>query len=183
MNVADELRGSPHSVGVARQPASEGGVPAEPGFYAWWVRPDALPDVPTTAHPREPLGLLYVGIAPSRPGSTATLRSRVVGQHLRGNTGASTFRLSLASLLFVREGWRPARRGRKVVLSAADNAALSAWQQANLRVRWCVAEEPWRSEATVIADTAPALNLADNVGGDFYAVIRQARRAFRAAAI
>ena len=61
----------------------------------------------------------------SRPGSQAvpqTIRSRVTGNHLDGNAGSSTFRLSMASLLFERDGWRPQQRAKKVVLKGEDNA-------------------------------------------------------------
>jgi hypothetical protein len=57
------------------------------GFYAWWlVHRDALPDVPTTPHPFEPVGLLYVGVGPG--GATSlkrTLRDRFI-DHTRRNT-------------------------------------------------------------------------------------------------
>ena len=68
-------------------------VPDRPGLYGWYCNyrlvPDAQPRLP------DPSGwnLLYVGIAPSRSTSKATLRSRVLGQHLGGNVGSSTFRL------------------------------------------------------------------------------------------
>src|SRR5438445_10332312 len=47
------------------------------GIYAWWlVNTNALPEVPTTPHPSEPLGLLYVGIGPASARSRRTLRAR-----------------------------------------------------------------------------------------------------------
>jgi hypothetical protein len=92
---------NPKSVKAARLPPPAGGVPSDPGFYTWWSRgSDALPDVPLAPHPADPtLSLLYVGIAPSRAASNATLRSRVVGQHIGGNLGSSTFRRSFAARL------------------------------------------------------------------------------------
>jgi hypothetical protein len=43
------------------------------GIYAWWpINSKALPAVPTTKHPVEPVGLIYVGIgqdAQARSGS------------------------------------------------------------------------------------------------------------------
>jgi hypothetical protein len=47
---------------------------------------------------------LYVGVAPKRPSSRATLRSRIRGQYLAGNIGSSTFRQSLAALLGEQQG-------------------------------------------------------------------------------
>jgi len=115
-------------------------VPDRQGLYAWYcdyrLVPDAQPRLP------DPIGwnLLYVGIAPSRSTSKATLRSRVLGQHLGGNVGSSTFRLSLAALLWEGEGWVPERAGSRAQLSRADNGSLSAWQERHLALSW--AEHP-----------------------------------------
>lgn len=58
-------------------------LPMTGGLYAWWVEGPALPGVPTSKHlPESDVALLYVGIAPNGPGSKATLRSRVVGNHM-----------------------------------------------------------------------------------------------------
>src|SRR5919201_1333832 len=99
------LKRSPISIAEAMQ-----ALPAEDGFYAWWVRPGTIPSIPPTPHPSQEWDLFYVGIAPGRAGSSATLASRVGGQHISGNTGSSTFRFSLASLLFDEMAWRPLRR-------------------------------------------------------------------------
>lgn len=137
-----------HAIQEAKSAA---GVPADSGFYAWWVTPDALPDVPVTAHPLEPYGLLYVGIAPRNATSAATLRSRLCRQHIGGNVASSTFRFGLAALLWRREGWTPRRSASgEYRLDAHDNAALSQWQREYLRVRWAVAETPWLLEAQVV---------------------------------
>jgi hypothetical protein len=119
--------------GDARRP---GVVPGEPGVYAWWLSsvPDELPEVPLQPRHDNGLSLLYVGIAPRRPSSRQTLRTRIVGNHLRGNVGASTFRLSLTALLWEREGWRPHWRSTRVQLPPEDNAALTRWQEQHLRV-------------------------------------------------
>jgi hypothetical protein len=49
--------------------------------------------------------LLYAGIAPSREESSATLRSRIKGQHYAGNAYGSTLRLTLGCLLAERLGF------------------------------------------------------------------------------
>ena len=102
------------------------------------------------AHQREcpanGLSLLYVGIAPRRPSSRQTLRTRIVGNHLRGNVGASTFRLSLAALLWEREGWRPHWRSTRVQLPPEDNYAAPGKSAAVSTNAWmtCLARG-WRS--------------------------------------
>lgn len=53
------------------------------------------------------LSLLYGGLARSVPESRETLRSRVGGKHILGVLGQSTFRRSLAALLWQEQGWRP----------------------------------------------------------------------------
>ena len=160
-------------------------LPREPGFYAWWVRPGALPAVPETAHPAEDWCLLYVGIAPGRQNSSATLRSRVGGQHIGGNTGSSTFRLSLASLLFEDMGWQPQRKKKKVTLSSEDNAALRNWQQEHAGLCWVTTDEPWAgsTEGDVIAEMRPPLNLAENSAHPCHSNMSAARRSFRQAAV
>src|SRR4051812_42304752 len=86
---------------AARKKPTDGGVPNEPGLYAWFCDDDVLPGVPTVqASDRR---CIYVGIAPSRAGSRQMLRGRICGNHLRGNISGSTFRLSLASLLWQQE--------------------------------------------------------------------------------
>ena len=158
-------------------------LPARPGFYAWWVRRGQLAGVPHVGHPHDDdLALLYVGISPTRPSSRQTIRTRVVNNHLRGNTGASTFRFVLAALLVDELALTPLERGERVLLGGDDNARLSAWQRDNLLLTWCVREQPWQIELAVIARLRPPLNSAGNAGHPFYAEVQRARAAFRASA-
>ena len=170
--VVEELRGrETASLAAAREPS---GIPVEPGFYAWWlIDRSALPDIPLDDSPPH---LLYVGIAPSRASSSATLRSRVLGNHVGGNLAASTFRRSLAALLWRREGWTPyVTAKRKLRFTTEDNAALTAWQFEHLLLTWAVTTEPWQIEAQVIADLKPPLNVDHNSAHVFCATIKQAR--------
>jgi hypothetical protein len=92
------------------------GLPHERGLYAWWTVPGSIPDVPRCPHPTAPdLDLFYVGISPSSTKSSQNLRKRVAGNHIKGNTGGSTFRLTLASLLFQALGWHPTMTDRPVL--------------------------------------------------------------------
>ena len=77
---------------VVRIEQAPDAVPAEPGLYAWWSLPGALPGITGPRHPDGGHELVYVGIARNGPSSRATLRSRVVGNHIRGTTGQSTLR-------------------------------------------------------------------------------------------
>ena len=186
---------STESVAAALQAAptpaaelSDAILPAAPGFYGWWIRPGALPDVPTTRYAEAaPWELLYVGIAPGKPGSDATIRSRVTDNHLRGNTDSSTFRLSMASLLFKHESWRPQQRTKnpkKVFLNKEDNAALSRWIRKHLALTWTEQTDPWREplEDQVISRLRPPINLVHNNTHPFYEEMCAARKRFKAAA-
>jgi hypothetical protein len=60
-------------------------LPTTPGFYGWWSRQGAIAGLPHVAHPLEgELSLLYIGISPVREASRQTIRSRVIGNHLKG---------------------------------------------------------------------------------------------------
>jgi len=123
------------------------------GIYAWWlVNPEALPGVPTTPHPSEPVGLLYIGIGPGAAGSSRTLRARV-RDHAR-DTGRSTLRRALASFLYEQHEWRPYFTDRPL-LAPSHEEALTAWVQRNLRVQWVRLPEPWVVEADMIALMRP----------------------------
>jgi len=159
------------------------GVPHEPGFYAWWVKAGALAGVPPCPHPREDRwDLLYVGIGPARSSSTQTLRTRVLGNHLGGNIGSSTFRLSLAALLLEKLELHPTQRGKKAHLAPPENHRISARQRENLRLTWAVHPQPWRIEGAVISTLGPPLNLTGNRRHPFHQTMSQARRELRARA-
>lgn len=180
-DIANELHRLPaHSIPDAKRPS---GIPPEPGFYAWWCRPGALKDVPITPHQTEPLGLLYVGIAPRDTASSARLRSRLCQQHIGGNIGSSTFRFGLAALLWEEQRWAPRMSGGgKFMLDRLDNRALSDWQITNLRLRWVVSSRPWSFEHDVITAMQPPMNRDHNETHPFYESMGDARHRFRVAA-
>lgn len=161
--------------------AADGGVPPEPGLYAWWAPAGTIPGIGGPAHPSDDLELLYVGLARSGPSSKSTLRSRVVGNHIRGTTGQSTLRRSLASLLSERENWR-SRWTTRPVLGSDDELRLSEWMAATLRLTWAPHPEPWTVEAAVIEQLQPPLNQAANGAHPLYRIVKDARSRWRAAA-
>lgn len=177
------LRGQPASAYQARLPHERGGLPPQPGLYAWWATEGAIGGLPAKAHARAELGLvlLYVGIAPNRPESSATIRSRVMNNHLSGNTGSSTFRFTLAALLLDDLGFHPVQTTTKFVLPPKENRVLTTWQEEHLRLTWCVTSHPWLREDEVIAVMEPPLNLAANAKHPYYSTLKQARAAFRRA--
>jgi hypothetical protein len=136
---------------------------------------------PLSAAPDEDLELLYVGIAPNGARSQATLRSRLVGNHIRGTTGQSTLRRSLAALLSEQEGWR-GRWTTRPVLVPDDEQGLSAWMGRTLRLTWARHEEPWTVERVVIEQLEPPLNQSENSAHPLYRYVRDARARWREAA-
>jgi hypothetical protein len=158
-------------------------LPAVPGFYCWWSRRGALAGLPHVPHPIDrQLSLLYVGISPARETSRQTVRSRVLGNHLNGNVGSSTFRFVLAALLIDALELDPYLHNRKVALCADDNARLSGWQREHLLLTSCARERPWEIEREVIAQLGPPLNSAANAAHAFYPIVQAARAEFRSRA-
>lgn len=183
-DIVARLTERPCTLRQARRKAADGGVPAEPGMYSWWtITPGALPGVPAQPVTGRTECLLYVGISPKRHTSSQGLRSRACSNHMSGNIGGSTFRQSLAALLWRLEGWQPLWKGDRPHLSRDDNRALSAWQAENLRIGWAVCREPWLYESQVIACLAPPMNLAENKSHPFYMTMSAARAALRQEAL
>ena len=175
-DVAAALRSTPVDL-----PSAATQVPAAAGLYAWWAPFGAVPGISGPRHPTDAVQLLYVGISPNGPTSNATLRSRVVGDHIRGTTGSSTLRRSLAALLNEQQGWR-SRWTTRPVLVNRDELALSEWMAERLRLSWAEHPEPWTVEAEVIAELEPPLNLAENRSHPLYTEVQQARKRWREAA-
>jgi len=155
-------------------------LPAAPGLYGWWSLRGALATLPHIPHPaNRDVSLLYVGISPANDTSRQTVRSRVIGNHLNGNVGSSTFRFVLAALLLDSLGLNPYLRGAKVVLSPDENGRLSAWQREHLLLTSYARQRPWEIEGEVIGQLAPPLNSAGNAAHPFYPVVRAARAELR----
>jgi hypothetical protein len=109
------------------------GNAAVPGLYAWWADAAGAVDLSRGAGLVIEPGRIYAGqagAASSQSGkaSRATLKSRLLSLHLGGNLGASTFRLTLASLLVDRLGLAPDSRE----FSAQSHAALTTWMGEHL---------------------------------------------------
>jgi hypothetical protein len=157
-------------------------IPGEPGVYSWFFKepPPQVPLEGCSSHGGATL--LYLGIAPSRPGSRSNLRKRLRG-HLRGNASGSTLRLSLGCLLASRLGIELRRLGRTQRLTFSEGEAkLSAWLEQNAPFAWVEVEEPWRFEEGLIRAASLPLNLELNAAHPFHASLHAARREARARA-
>jgi hypothetical protein len=139
------LSGVPVELDVAVKRLSRGS-----GVYAWWAAPSVFPELPGPPNGNVPsLRLLYIGRATS-------LRGRILRNHLR-RSGSSTLRRTLAGLL-VSEGYRTTWTDR-VVLVGADEARLTAWMHAHLRLTWAEDPEPEAVEAELVRRLHPPLNV------------------------
>jgi hypothetical protein len=139
------LSGEPVAPGVAVTKLGRGS-----GVYAWWAEPTVFPDLPGPPNGSVPsLRLLYLGRATS-------LRGRILRNHLR-RSGSSTLRRTLAGLL-VSEGYRTTWTDR-VVLVPEDEARLTAWMHAHLRLTWAQDPDPATVEADLVRRLHPPLNV------------------------
>jgi hypothetical protein len=140
------LSGAPVGLDVAVKRLSRGS-----GVYAWWASSSVLPDLPGPPNGNVPeLRLLYLGRATS-------LRGRILRNHLR-RSGSSTLRRTLAGLL-VSESYRTTWTDG-VVLIPEDEARLTRWMYANLRLTWAEETEPASIEAELVRCLHPPLNVS-----------------------
>lgn len=158
-------------------------LPGASGVYGWYFR--GLPGVPlTNCNKRGGFYLLYVGIAPSRAESSATLRKRI-RTHFRGNASGSTLRFTLGCLLSTRLQLRFRLTGgsERITLGPAGEKELSAWLCENARVVWCEYPSPWTMEASLITELNVPLNLRGNERHPFFMTLSNSRSACRQQAL
>jgi hypothetical protein len=152
----------------------------EPGLYAWWADDSGL-DALSEPFSARLSPLIYAGQAGASSSRTmtprsATLRSRIGGNHLRGNISSSTFRKTLTAVLFTPLDLRLAKPGR---LEPASNRQISEWMGRHLSLG--VVPYPDRDtlaavEGEVLLRLDPPLNLM----GMPTTVIRRELRTLRA---
>lgn len=161
-NLVAALSDSDHALSPAEfLGSSEAG--AHSGLYSWWGNATAREVI------EESLGsvvspLIYAGQAgatrwPSGTRSSATLGSRIRGNHISGNASSSTFRLTVSALLLHPLGLTVLKPGRLV---PEDRARVSVWIRQNLRVAILSFQD--RDELKLVEDAVldvldPPLNL------------------------
>ena len=110
-------------------------VATNPGLYAWWADETARHLISEVLRSDIP-PLIYTGQAgatkwPSRKRSSATLASRIQGNHINGNASSSTFRLTVSAILMSPLQLRVAEPGR---LDPEDRRRVSDWIRKHLKV-------------------------------------------------
>jgi hypothetical protein len=157
-------------------------VPSKSGIYAWYIRD--LPRLVPTGGCEEGDGapLVYVGIAPSRPGTRDNLKKRLQ-QHFSGNAEGSTLRLTLGCLLSESLGIELYATGSSGRLTFGDGEGrLSSWMREHARVAFMTCDEPWKVEEELIQDLDLPLNLKGNERNPFHPTLKAIRSEARARA-
>jgi hypothetical protein len=156
----DEVRGlltdPGRRISAARFPRTRQDL-GSPGLYAWFVDDLGAVELATGLGQPFTAGLIYAGQAGAGM-STATLRSRIAGNHLGGTISGSTFRLTLAAILASRMAF--SRNGR--ALAADGEARVSAWMTSHLEVAVVAVPDRGRLlllEAELLLGLDPPLNL------------------------
>lgn len=167
-----------HPRGFPADPVAAG----KPGLYSWWADAEAR-ELFLHATGGIPVGrLLYVGQAgathwPSGRRTTATLKSRIRGNHIRGNLSSSTFRHTISALLRGPLDLRLAEPGR---LMPEENRRVSRWIEDHLRVAIVAVvdlDKLGRIERAVLDALDPPFNLNGRPPSDFRQRLAELRRA------
>ena len=136
-------------------------LPDLPGNYIVALKPGCwLPacPVPFAMEKYEGLDVVYVG-------KSKSLRNRDYSSHFNGTAGRSTLRKSLGC--FWNYPFVPRDKGNpdsgKVMYSAENEAALSAWMEKNLVLFYCANGNCDVDELSLISRFNPPLNLQGNI--------------------
>lgn len=139
------------------------------GLYSWWVDSAGAQDLKAGLGHRVSAGLVYAGQTgatkwPSGRPSTATLASRIGGNHIRGRVRGSTFRLTLAAALLKQIDLQLV--GPKK-LAPASEGKVTEWIRRHLAVVAVPYSDPddlGRIEDAVLDWLDPPLNLNGRPG-------------------
>ena len=162
-NAIADLAGAPTLVPARDWPA---GVTCldRPGLYAWWVDEAGTVDLSRGLGLTIDPGRIYAGLAgatwwPSGKTTDHTLGRRIGQMHLGGKVRMSTFRWTLAALLFDK---LEVQVQASMLITPAAEQALSEWMREHL----CVAVHPYDDRDTlaglehaVLERLDPPLNL------------------------
>ena len=138
-------------------------VATKSGMYAWWASEEARALLSSRLETEIP-PLVYAGQAgatkwPSGAKSAATLRSRILQQHIKGNARSSTFRHTLSAVLLEPLGLAIGE-GRRLTLES--EAIVTKWICEHLRVNVVPVEDPdqlGKIEESVLIRLDPPLNI------------------------
>jgi len=153
-------------------------APAKRGVYAWFFKDAMWPFSTEGCAHNDGLPLLYLGIAPARVDGRSSLRSRL-RTHSRGNSDASTLRMTLGCVLSEQLGIRLQRSKSGRYRFGPGERVLTDWLARHAFVSWVACDEPWIAEPLLIAQLDLPLNLQHNGTHAFFPTLQAARRAAR----
>jgi hypothetical protein len=135
----DDLDVSPALVPASEWPAGVEDLD-RPGLYAWWVEESGAADLTRGLAPGRDMtvdpGRIHLGQAgatkwPSGRANDDTLGRRIGEVHLRGRVRMSTFRWTLASILF---GQLELQGQAAMLITSTSEQAVTEWMRAHLSV-------------------------------------------------
>jgi hypothetical protein len=156
-------------------PASKAGVlPDVPGLYAWMVDPVGARELNRCLQLPVRAGLLFVGqVGGSRwhaaTDPALTLVGHVDRVQLRGRSRASTFRMTLATVL-----------RQRLSMTSLEDPRLTEWMLEHLSVSWWAEGEPGELhdlEQAVVRELAPPLNVDHDPASEYRTRLGQLRSA------
>jgi len=164
-------------------------IPESPGVYAWYFDnffTDSFsfspkkPNVITIELDSANLSdwfLLYIGIAGVKEGRT--LRDRIYGDHLNQNSKGSTFRQSLAALLWQKIGLDPIKQ----LNGENERQKLNGWIFQHARIAWAETNKPEIIEKMMLREFGNLLrlNIKDNKKNPYIKELKQLRKKWRKA--
>jgi len=166
-----ELLGSAARAVSARTFPSNTDTTTTSGLYSWWADAEARAAIGAALQIECP-PLIYLGQAGAGV-SSATLASRIRGNHIGGNIRASTFRHTITAIL-------NAHLAENGLSSPPSPLAVTEWIKDHLSV--AVVSVPNRAEVAAAEDAAlerfdPPLNLKGMPATDSRRRLRQLRKA------
>ncbi|WP_104044049.1 GIY-YIG nuclease family protein [Arthrobacter sp. ZGTC412] len=148
---------------LIHMPADVNKAPSKKGVYGWLFVPGTLP-VPDAPYAHtDGFDLLYVGIAPKRPGtngkeSASRLRSRLPA-HSKKDASRSTLRLTLGVLLAEELNLSLGIHKGRLNWGVDGEARLTGWINTNARVAWVENQTPWVVEDELLERASLPLNI------------------------
>jgi hypothetical protein len=145
------------------RPTEVNKAPLQKGIYGWLFTPGSLP-VPDAPYAHtDGFELMYVGIAPKKPGtngkeSASRLRPRLTA-HSQRDASRSTLRLTLGALLAEELSLSLGLHKGRLNWGTDGEARLTRWIVSNARVAWAENPTPWDVEDELLAHATLALNI------------------------
>ncbi len=105
--------------------------------------------------------LLYIGIGPSSKNVKATLKDRIINNHLGSSIRSSTLRQSISALLKMKAQYS----SNKIFLNKIQESKISYFINNHLILGIIYNNKPWQDELNLISKYKPPINIKSNNQG------------------